>query len=85
MHESVEIRLNYLQKNSSLDFREQFKNKKCPGDDSVVELPNPIPNLEVKGGSGDDSTGATPRENTTLPGHFNHTRFLYVSLPTFLS
>ncbi len=41
----------------------------CPGDSSVVEPPDPIPNSEVKGDSADDSVGATLRENTSSPGH----------------
>jgi len=41
-----------------------------PGLLSAVELPLPIPNKAVKGGSGDDSSPATDCENTSRPGIF---------------
>ena len=41
-----------------------------PGDSSGEATPVPIPNTEVKLSSAEDTQGAAPRENRSLPGSF---------------
>jgi hypothetical protein len=48
-----------------------------PGDLSDVVPLDSIPNSKVKRVSGDDSSWATERENTSLPGHFFKLNFIY--------
>ena len=60
---------NLISWSESNYFEPFYISRQCPGDSSVVEPPDPIPNSEVKSDSADDSAGATLRENTSSPGY----------------